>query len=114
MTWVPGTRLERAIFAAPFLGAVIVVASRVSARAFRFLVAEDRVLEWTQVALFLVAALFAGRVAVWASRHGMRLLAAATRRMPPYVSSSPARRSRGANASSASRRPRRSKGQQAG
>ena len=47
------------VFWVPAIGVLVVGASRVSRTAFRFLVAEDHLLEWAQFGLLLLAALFA-------------------------------------------------------
>ncbi len=51
-------RLAWIIFWMPAVGVIVVGASRVNRQLFRFFVAEDHLLEWSQFGLLLVASLF--------------------------------------------------------
>jgi hypothetical protein len=66
-----------ALFALPFLGALIVMLSRVERSAFGFLTAEDASLEWMQFAALAVALVFGVLMAGSLLRRGQRLAALA-------------------------------------
>jgi hypothetical protein len=57
--WGVSPRLARWLFLMPFVGSVLVVASRANKAVFRAIVDEDRLLEWLQVAGFAAASVLA-------------------------------------------------------
>lgn len=73
--WGVGRRAAAALFLVPIVGSVLVAASRVEIAVFRFLTAEDSVLEWLQFLGFLAASVGAAVVAARLARRGEQLLA---------------------------------------
>lgn len=62
--WRVSPRLAWAMIVLPFVGAAVVIASRVELSWFRFITKEDGPLEWPQCLLYLTASIFAAAVVV--------------------------------------------------
>jgi hypothetical protein len=73
--WGVAPTLAEALFVLPFVGAVLVVASRADKSLFRAIADEDRLLEWLQFVGFAAASLFA-LVCAWRLRKAGRPLPA--------------------------------------
>jgi hypothetical protein len=73
--WRVGARAAEALFVLPFVGTLLVALSTQHSGFFSFLVAEDSVLEWSQVAGFVLGTAFGVLVARRRWRAGERGLA---------------------------------------
>jgi hypothetical protein len=71
--WSLSPRLAEVLFLVPFVGAVLVAASRLDPSLFRLITNEDRVLEWSQFAAYAATVPVALAVAMRLWRGGERL-----------------------------------------
>jgi hypothetical protein len=71
--WSLSPRLAELLFLVPFVGAVLVAASRLDLSLFRFITSEDRLLEWSQFAAYAATVPVALFVALRLRRNGARL-----------------------------------------
>lgn len=71
--WSLSPRLAELLFLVPFVGAVLVAASRLDLSLFRFITGEDRLLEWAQFAAYAATVPIALAVARRLRRDGDRL-----------------------------------------
>jgi hypothetical protein len=73
--WDVEPSLAEALFVLPFVGGLLVAASRANSSLFHFVTAEDRLLEWSQFVGYAVGAGFAAAAAVLFFRRGRTSLA---------------------------------------
>jgi ABC-type Fe3+-siderophore transport system permease subunit len=73
--WRVDPRLAEALFVLPFVGGLLVAASRANRGLFHFVTAEDRLLEWSQFVGYASGAGFAAAAAVLFFRRGKTSLA---------------------------------------
>ncbi len=71
--WSLSPRLAELLFLVPFVGVVLVAASRLDLSLFRLITGEDRLLEWSQVAAYAATVPIALAVALRLRRDGDRL-----------------------------------------
>ena len=73
--WGISPRVASGIFWAPLFAAAALVLARLDKRVYRFFLGEDGVVEWAQVACFVIAGVFAIGITVLRHRAGQKLQA---------------------------------------